>query len=178
MAPRRAPLLAIAVIAAALGLATLDTAAERAAFDPGGFALELLEWAGIVGALVAALAVLRALRRLRLDQAAMRDDLAQAVALGAGWREQHTRALDDLTASIRRQFDAWELTPAEADIAGLMLKGVSLRDVARLRRTSEATIRQQAQGVYRKSGLAGRAELAAFFLESLFESRAGPGDHR
>ena len=50
-----------------------------------------------------------------------------------------------------------------------MLKGVSARDIAHLRRTSEVTIRQQAQGVYRKSGLSGRAELAAFFLESLFE---------
>ena len=52
-----------------------------------------------------------------------------------------------------------------------MLKGVALRDIARLRQTSETTIRQQAQGVYRKSGLSGRAELAAYFLESLFEDR-------
>ena len=72
---------------------------------------------------------------------------------------------------------AWALSPAEADIAGLMLKGASLRDIARLRHTSETTIRQQAQGIYRKSGLSGRSEVAAYFLESLFEERraAGPG---
>ena len=50
-----------------------------------------------------------------------------------------------------------------------MLKGLPLADIAVLRRTSEATIRQQAQGVYRKSGLANRAELAAYFLEDLFD---------
>ena len=68
--------------------------------------------------------------------------------------------------------------PAEADIAGLMLKGVPLGDIARLRRTSEVTIRQQAQSVYRKSGLSGRAELAAFFLESLFEDAGGADGER
>ncbi len=51
-----------------------------------------------------------------------------------------------------------------------MLKGVSLREIAVLRRTSEATIRQQAQGIYRKSGLANRSELAAHFLDDLFEA--------
>ena len=57
-----------------------------------------------------------------------------------------------------------------------MLKGASLREIAGLRRTSEATIRQQAQNVYRKSGLNSRAELAAYFLEDLFAlSEAGFG---
>jgi DNA-binding CsgD family transcriptional regulator len=36
-----------------------------------------------------------------------------------------------------------------------------------LRRTSERTVRQQALNVYRKSGLNGRSDMAAFFLEDL-----------
>ena len=80
--------------------------------------------------------------------------------------------LADLGAAIQRQFDAWALTPAEADIAGLMLKGVPLRDIARLRRTSEATIRQQAQAIYRKSGWrAGRSSRPISSSCSLFEVR-------
>ncbi len=63
------------------------------------------------------------------------------------------------------------MIPAEADIAGPMLKGLPLRDIAALRRTSETTIRQQAQAIYRKSGLSGRAELAAYFLNSPFDAR-------
>ncbi len=36
-----------------------------------------------------------------------------------------------------------------------------------MRNISEATARQQARAVYRKAGLAGRHDLAAFFLEDL-----------
>ena len=49
-----------------------------------------------------------------------------------------------------------------------MLKGLSLREIGGLRATTETTIRQQAQGIYRKSNLANRAELSAYFLEDLF----------
>ena len=122
-----------------------------------------------MGAVAAMAWVTFGLRELRGEQAALRADLDRAVAMGEAWRAESRAALDDLSAAIQRQFDTWGLTPAEADIAGLMLKGAPLRDIARLRRTSEVTIRQQAQSVYRKSGLAGRAELAAYFLESLFE---------
>ena len=177
MGPRVGPLLAFGAVALAVGIAILDTGVERATFDLGGFALELLEWAGIVGGLIASIAALRALRRLRADQAGMRDDLALAVASGAGHGVQSAAAHDDPAASMRRQFESWELTPAEADIASLILKGARVRDIALLRGTSEATIRQQAQGIYRKAGLGGRAELAAFFLDSLSESAGDPANH-
>jgi hypothetical protein len=45
-------------------------------------------------------------------------------------------------------------------------------DIARLRGTSETTIRQQAQSIYRKAALRGRAELAAYFLDAVFEAHA------
>ncbi len=48
-----------------------------------------------------------------------------------------------------------------------MLKGLTHKEVAEVRATSETTIRQQALGVYRKAGLRNRSELAAFFLEDL-----------
>lgn len=172
MTPRRAIVLALCVLGMGIALAAVDTIHEGEGFDATDFALELLQWAGLVGAASAAVWIVTSLRDLRVDQEVMRQDLARAVEEGADWRARHGSALDDVAEAIRRQFDAWDLTPAEADIAGLMLKGVGLRDIARLRHTSETTIRQQAQGVYRKSGLSGRAELAAYFLESLFEQRS------
>jgi DNA-binding NarL/FixJ family response regulator len=36
-----------------------------------------------------------------------------------------------------------------------------------MRQTSERTVRQQALSIYRKSGLTGRSDLAAFFLEDV-----------
>jgi hypothetical protein len=43
--------------------------------------------------------------------------------------------------------------------------------VPSIRAVSEATARQQAAAVYRKAGVAGRHDLAAFFLEDLLAPR-------
>jgi DNA-binding CsgD family transcriptional regulator len=47
------------------------------------------------------------------------------------------------------------------------LKGLSLKEIAQIRATSERTIRAQARALYAKAGLSGRAALSAFFLEDL-----------
>ena len=52
-------------------------------------------------------------------------------------------------------------------MAHLMLKGLRLKDIAGARNTSDRTVRQQAQAIYRKAGLDGRTDLAAYFLESV-----------
>ena len=75
--------------------------------------------------------------------------------------------LQGLGAAMDRQFDKWGLTPAERDIALLQLKGLRHKQIAELRETSERTVRQQALAIYRKAGLSGRTDLAAFFLEDL-----------
>lgn len=55
-----------------------------------------------------------------------------------------------------------------------MLKGFSHKEIARIRSTSEATIRQQAAAIYQKSNLGGRAALSAFFLEDLLADPIPP----
>ena len=75
--------------------------------------------------------------------------------------------LKGLAVAIDRQFDKWELTPAERDVALLQLKGLRHKEIADLRNTSERTVRQQALAIYKKAGLSGRTDLAAFFLEDL-----------
>ena len=59
------------------------------------------------------------------------------------------------------------MTQAEMEVGMLMLKGFSHPEIADVRAASERTIRDQARAVYRKSGLARRSELSAFFLEDL-----------
>jgi DNA-binding CsgD family transcriptional regulator len=83
------------------------------------------------------------------------------------WREKATRLLHGLGVEIEAQFARWGLTPAEKQVALLLLKGLGHKEAAHVLDRSERTIRQHAVAVYRKSGLAGRAELAAFFLEDL-----------
>ncbi|MCC6620808.1 MAG: helix-turn-helix transcriptional regulator [Deltaproteobacteria bacterium] len=83
------------------------------------------------------------------------------------WRREAKDALSGLASAIDRQFKRWELTAAEGEVALLLLKGLSHKEAAELRGTSERTVRQQALTVYRKANVAGRAELSAFFLEDL-----------
>ena len=84
------------------------------------------------------------------------------------WREKNKKTLEDMHTVIITQFTSWELTPAEKDVALLLLKGLSFKDIAELRGSAEKTIRQHALRIYQKSGLPGRTELFAFFFEDLF----------
>ena len=74
------------------------------------------------------------------------------------------------------RFTAWGLTPAEREVALLLLKGRSHKQIAFATGRSERTVRQHAVAVYQKSSLSGRAELAAFFLEDILlpEIRPSP----
>lgn len=83
------------------------------------------------------------------------------------WRKSAESALADFGTAVERQFSVWGLTPAEREIALLLLKGYGHKQIAGRTGRSERTVRQHAVSVYDKSGLGGRAELAAFFLEGL-----------
>jgi DNA-binding CsgD family transcriptional regulator len=94
------------------------------------------------------------------------------------WNQEAQDILQGLGAAIDRQFDRWGLSPAEREIALLQLKGLRHKEIAELRKTSERTVRQQALSVYRKSGLNGRNDLAAFFLEDLLLPASTSSDVR
>ena len=83
------------------------------------------------------------------------------------WRKQAKAHIEGLSQEIERQLNAWKLTASEKEVAFLLLKGLSLKEIAEIRKTSEKTARAQSTAIYEKSGLAGRSELAAFFLEDL-----------
>lgn len=83
------------------------------------------------------------------------------------WHESTRRLLEDLGAAVSRQLGAWGLTRTEREVAVLLLKGLSHKEIAAQTARSERTIRQHAVALYRKAGLGGRAALAAFFLGDL-----------
>ncbi|HSG49499.1 MAG TPA: LuxR C-terminal-related transcriptional regulator [Longimicrobiales bacterium] len=83
------------------------------------------------------------------------------------WRRQASQALQGLSVAMNTQFDTWELTDAERETALMLLKGFSHKRIGKLTDRSERTVRQHSVAVYRKSGLAGRSELAGFFLEGV-----------
>ena len=101
------------------------------------------------------------------NQLALIRDLDAARIQGRQWRDETRTLLKGLGEAIDRQFLAWKLTEAERDVGLLILKGLSLKEIAAARVTSERTVRAQARSIYAKAGLSGRAALSAFFLEDL-----------
>lgn len=128
----------------------------------------------------AALSALVGLFYLLRGAVALRRRLSEEVARSAAyrqeaetWRGQARQFIAGLAVAIDQQLAHWGLTDAEKEIAFLLLKGYGLKDIAQLRNTSEKTARAQSSAIYAKAGLAGRSELAAFFLEDLLVPAAG-----
>ena len=129
--------------------------------------LELVQIVPGVTAAVGVVVVFVLHRRQREEQLAVLRDLEVARLEGQRWRTESRMLLSGLGEAIDAQFSRWNLTEAEREVALLLLKGLSLKEIAAVRATAERTIRAQAQSVYSKAGLTGRAALSAFFLEDL-----------
>jgi len=105
-------------------------------------------------------------------------DLALSKQETERWRNEAHGFLRGLGEAIDRQFERWSLTSAEREIGLLLLKGLSHKEIASIRKTNEQTVRQQALSLYRKARLSGRNDLSAFFLEDLLlpsQPEAGGG---
>ena len=140
--------------------------------EPFHFAVEI---AVVISAISALIVLKRRAASITLENLNLKADLQRAHTKAEHWRLTAASHIEGLSKAIDTQLGAWGLTPSEADIARLLLKGLSLKEISGLRGTSERTVRQQAQGVYTKSGLSGRTELAAYFLEDLLAGTA-PAD--
>jgi DNA-binding NarL/FixJ family response regulator len=130
-------------------------------------ALELIDIIPLVIVMVAVVLLFRMASRQREEQATLLRDLEVARIQGQRWRSESRQFLAGLGEAIDAQFSRWNLTEAEREVALLLLKGLSLKEIAAVRATSERTIRAQARSLYSKAGLTGRAALSAFFLEDL-----------
>lgn len=129
-----------------------------------------------VVACLGAFHLLRGAWRLRRRLDAQVRDFSAFRQQAEAWRTESRKYLDGLSRSIGLQLDQWQLSAAEKEVAFLLLKGLSLKEIAAARRTSEKTARVQSSAIYMKSGLAGRSELSAFFLEDLLPpDAAGAG---
>lgn len=155
-------LLLFAIIAVLIGV---DIVAD---YREGTAARHIVAEAAVMAlALVGVAALWRQVLATRRRAQLLSVNLEAARLEAARFREEARDALRGLGDAIDQQFGRWGLTPAEREVGLLLLKGLSHREVAEARATSETTIRQQALAIYRKSGLRNRSELSAFFLEDL-----------
>lgn len=91
----------------------------------------------------------------------------------AAWQATAEAALQGLRDAVTTHMTRWGLTPAEREVALLLLQGLGHKQIAARTGRSERTARQHAVSVYDKSGLDGRAALAGFFLQGLEEGKEG-----
>ncbi|NND43475.1 MAG: helix-turn-helix transcriptional regulator [Silicimonas sp.] len=82
-----------------------------------------------------------------------------------------TRQLDVASGAfadlLETHFSEWGLTAAEREVALLAIKGYSVAETARIRASSEGTIKAQNAAIYRKAGVSGRLQLISLFIEDL-----------
>jgi DNA-binding CsgD family transcriptional regulator len=125
---------------------------------------------GLLGSIFMARRLVHTLRQARAVQKEafeLAEQLEVTRAEASRWRSEARELMEGLAAALDGQFERWNLSPAEKEVALLLLKGLSHKEVAEIRSVTEATARQQARAVYKKAGLSGRHDLAAFFLEDL-----------
>ena len=133
-----------------------------------------------IGAATGAALLAQRMQAQHEEKMALLRDLDIARAEGSEWRGKVQTHLSGLKAGVDVQFREWGLTGAESEIGLLILKGLSHKEIAALRATTEATVRQQAQSIYRKAKLPGKTAFSAYFLEDLFDSelvKKGPSLH-
>jgi len=131
------------------------------------FLIDAVSLALLVTTSVAAALVAVDVRHQHEERLALLHDLEKAKADGAQWRERAEDQLDQFRRAIGEQFEQWEATDAERDVGHLILRGLSHKEIARLRNTSEATVRQQAQSLYRKANLPNKGAFSAYFLDDV-----------
>lgn len=149
---------------------------EDPSMSAGAIALELVNILPVVLMSVGVAVLFRITYRQREDQLTLLRDLEVARLQGQRWRTEARSLINGLGDAIEAQFSRWNLTDAEREVALLLLKGLSLKEIAAVRATSERTIRAQARSLYAKAGLTGRASLSAFFLEDLLAPIENTGD--
>ena len=140
---------------------------EEPDLTPLELLFELIDTAPLVLTSVGVVLLFQATGRQREEHVRVIRDLELARVQGQRWRTESRSLLNGLGEAIEVQFTRWNLTEAEREVALLLLKGLSHKEVATVRAVSERTVREQARSIYTKAGLTGRAALSAFFLEDL-----------
>ena len=163
----RTRLWAIVAVVAGIALFLGIELVEEPAATPLELLLELLKVAPVVVTSVGVALLFRVTRQQRDEHLQVIRDLEVARMQGQRWRSESRTLLNGLGEAIDAQFTRWNLTDAEREVALLLLKGLSTKEIAAVRAGSERTVREHARAIYSKAGLTGRAALSAFFLEDL-----------
>jgi DNA-binding CsgD family transcriptional regulator len=163
-------------VAAFVVLCTLEFVTEDEPLRPLDALGDALQIALLVATAITAGVLATRMRAQHEERLHLIRDLDRARAEGERWRRDAHAYVAGLGSAIDRQFTSWGLTPAEREIGLLMLKGLSHKEIAAVRGTSDATVRHQAKAIYQKADVAGRTAFCSFFLEDLLPPNGLPSE--
>ena len=117
-------------------------------------------------------------RALRVPRPAGRSDLGLVIrpVPTSQWSEGQSSPCaavfisdPDLQESASRQIlgELFDLTPAEANLATLLARGLSLAEVSTAQNISQHTARAQLKSIFAKTGVSRQAELVRLVLKSV-----------
>ena len=92
--------------------------------------------------------------------------LLQRKAILEGSVGRASSALQDV---IESHFAEWKLTAGERDVAALMVKGLSIAEIASVRGSAEGTVKAHLNNIYRKSDARNRAEVLSHIMDSMID---------
>ena len=75
-------------------------------------------------------------------------------------------ALQDV---IESHFSEWKLTASERDVAALMVKGLSISEIAGIRGSADGTVKAHLNNIYRKSKTRNRAEVLSSIMDAMLD---------
>jgi DNA-binding CsgD family transcriptional regulator len=107
------------------------------------------------------------LHQQRLEIKSLQQELETVNSPQTPPRKYVLEARKKLGNVVTQQFSEWMLTGSEIDVGWLLLKGLSLKEIAIVRSTQEKTVRQQASSIYKKAGVSGRHAFSAWFIEDI-----------
>lgn len=77
---------------------------------------------------------------------------------------------------LRDKFTDWELTTAERDVTLLIIRGLSVADIAAARNTAQGTIKAQSTSIFRKIGVRSKTELMSTIIDEFLDADPKPID--
>lgn len=114
---------------------------------------EIVEIGASLGLILGA--VLGVRLALRAQRAEARADTARRLTSG------------EFSNVVHDYFEKLDLTQAELDVAWLVLKGLTINDIADLRSTKPGTVKAQCTSIYRKAGVSSKSQLFSQLVEDL-----------
>lgn len=76
---------------------------------------------------------------------------------------------------LHDKFEAWGLTNAERDVTLLIIRGLSVADIAAARKTAQGTIKAQSTSIFRKIGVGSKTELMSAIIDEFLDAHPKHG---